>query len=60
MTPAEFRTILSARHWSASGFAKFAGYAPSCGFNWASGRYALPEHVAEWLRRLHALGSVAR
>jgi len=51
MAPAEFRAALDATGLSARWLAAATGRSPAQGHAWASGRSAVPQPVAEWLRR---------
>jgi hypothetical protein len=54
MSPAEFSAALEALHWPASYVAEQAGYHRTLGYQWSTGRSAVPDHVAEWLGRVLA------
>jgi len=52
MTPDRFRECLAAIGWSQRGMARQLGIHETRPRRWASGRYSIPEDVADWLERL--------
>ena len=54
MTPDRFRECLALLRWSQRGFAEATGRDPRQVQRWASGEYAIPGDVADWLERAAA------
>ena len=54
MSPDEYRFVLEELHWPGVHVAESVGYHRSLSWQWATGRVAVPDHVAAGLRQLLA------
>jgi ribosome-binding protein aMBF1 (putative translation factor) len=52
MTPTRFRACLESIGWTQRGLADRLGLHETRTRRWASGRYEVPQNVADWLERL--------
>ncbi|HEY4254379.1 MAG TPA: helix-turn-helix transcriptional regulator [Roseomonas sp.] len=52
MTPERLREIRETMGLSSRGLAAMFGYAPAAGYEWESGRNAIPEQVGAWLEKV--------
>lgn len=60
MTPTRLRECLATIGWSQRGLADRLGLEETRTRRWASGRYPIPENVAQWLERLSSAHDAAR